>query len=245
MRFLKILNIKFIDGSYEDIEKRILMGGVMVVPAAPALATYKSNIKYYEALKKSDIAIFDSGFLCLLLLVLKRIKVKKISGLLFLRRFINSFKFEGTNNLFTIDPSIEESRLNKEYFLSKKIDIGNNQYVAPIYKDNEIIDEKLLEILKSKKPRFIIINLGGGVQETLGVYLKQNLDNFYKPTIICTGAAIAFLTKAQAGIPSFIDKLYLGWLARCISDPKKFIPRYLSGFKLFGIILKSEVEVVQ
>ena len=49
--------------------------------------------------------------------------------------------------------------------------------MAPIYKDNEIIDEKLLEILKSKKPRFIIINLEA-VQETLGVYLKQNLDNF-------------------------------------------------------------------
>ena len=245
MRFLKILDIKFIDGSYKDIEKRILMGGVMVVPAAPALATYETNIKYYEALKKSDIAIFDSGFLCLLLLVLKRIKVKKISGLLFLREFINSFKFDNSNNLFTIDPSVEESKLNKEYLLSKKIDIGNNQYVAPIYRENKIIDDKLLETLIHKKPRFIIINLGGGVQETLGVYLKKNLDNYYRPSIICTGAAIAFLTKAQAGIPPFIDKLYLGWLARCISDPKKFIPRYLSGFKLFGIILRSKVEVVQ
>ena len=93
----KILNIKFIDGSYEDIEKRILMGGVMVVPAAPALATYKSNIKYYEALKKV-ILLYLIAALCLLLLVLKRIKVKNFWFIIF-RRFINSFKFEGANNL--------------------------------------------------------------------------------------------------------------------------------------------------
>ena len=77
MRFLKILNIKFIDGSYEDIEKRILMGGVMVVPAAPALATYKSNIKYYEALKKVILLYLIAAFYVYYCLSSKELKLKK------------------------------------------------------------------------------------------------------------------------------------------------------------------------
>ena len=75
-----------------------------------------------------------------------------------------------------------------------------------------------------------MINLGGGIQEVLGSYLKDNLN--YNPQIICTGAAISFFTKKQAPINSLIDMLYLGWLIRCIFKPKQFIPRYLKSFKL-------------
>ena len=37
---------------------------------------------------------------------------------------------------------------------------------------------------------YILINLGSGIQEPLGLYLNENLN--FKPGIICTGAAIAF-----------------------------------------------------
>jgi N-acetylglucosaminyldiphosphoundecaprenol N-acetyl-beta-D-mannosaminyltransferase len=66
----------------------------------------------------------------------------------------------------------------------------------------------------------------------------------YKPTIICTGAAIAFLTGRQATIPKSLDYLYLGWLSRCIFDPKRFVPRYISGFKLFNLIINTKVEKI-
>ena len=88
-----------------------------------------------------------------------------------------------------------------------------------------------------------MINLGSGVQEPLGYYLKQNLN--YNPGIICTGAAISFFTKSQANISPFIDKLGLGWLWRCISNPIVFIPRYLSAFRLFFLILKTKIKVVK
>jgi len=68
----------------------------------------------------------------------------------------------------------------------------------------------------------------------LGSYLKYNLD--YKPSIVCSGAAIAFLTGQQAKIPSIFDKLYLGWLIRIIFNPFIFIPRYIKAFKLFFLM---------
>ena len=68
-------------------------------------------------------------------------------------------------------------------------------------------------------------NIGGGVQEILGLYLKKNLKN--KTTIICTGGAISFFTKDQAPVNSFIDQIYLGWFVRLLFNPIIFWKRYL------------------
>ena len=53
--------------------------------------------------------------------------------------------------------------------------------------------------------------------------------------IICTGAAIGFLTKVQAPINVFYDKLYLGWLIRLIHKPKSFFPRIIQSFNLIKL----------
>ena len=66
-------------------------------------------------------------------------------------------------------------------------------------------------------------------------FLKHNLP--YSPAILCTGAALAFKTGRQVNMPSWVDYIYMGWLLRCISNPKVFIPRYFSGFKLLSMIL--------
>ena len=46
------------------------------------------------------------------------------------------------------------------------------------------------------------------------------------PVILCTGGAIAFLTGGQANIPTWADRMYLGWLFRVCQSPKTFLPRY-------------------
>lgn len=109
------------------------------------------------------------------------------------------------------------------------------QYVAPIYPKDNIVDYKLLNILENLKPKFILINLGGGVQERLGLFLKNNLS--YKPSIICTGAAIAFFTGNQGKTPVWFDKLCLGWLFRCISNPKLYIKRYYNALRLIPLMV--------
>lgn len=242
MKTYNIFGTKFFDGTFEEILKEVSFGGLMVVPAAPALATIDHNHQYSEALQNADVAIFDSGFLCLLLRVFKGIRVRKLSGLEFLRKFIQSLENSKEGQIFLIDPTERDAELNKELFENHAVTIAANQYIAPMYKANEIFDAKLLGILKEKKPSFIIINLGGGVQEVLGAYLKDNVGEGYTPSIICTGAAIAFLTGQQANIPKFVDYFYLGWMARCIADPVRFIPRYLSGFKLVKTLLITKVE---
>jgi len=74
----------------------------------------------------------------------------------------------------------------------------------------------------------------------LALHLIENL--VYRPAVVCTGAAIAFLSGKQAHIPIWADRTGLGWLWRCFYDPKKFIPRYLSALSLFMVILRFGPE---
>ena len=236
---IKIFDIIFIDANYNYLKKLLDKGGLLVAPSGPGLASIKNDIKYYHSLKNANIVLFDSSYLCLLLKIIKNINVKKFSGLLFLKKFLSSLK-NNKEKIFLVDPSESESNANKKYF--KKLNINKiYQYVSPIYKKDKIFDIKLLNRIKKIRPKYIIINLGGNVQEVLGYYLKKNLN--YKPSIICTGAAIAFLTKKQAQIPDFLDKLHLGWMVRCIFNPLKFIPRYLTAFKLYFIFLNDKNNI--
>ena len=243
MKTYRILGIPFIDGLYNDIIK-LKHGRVMGVPSGPGLATIGKDLRYSEAVYNADFAIPDSGYMVLLLRLFKGIKINKFSGYDFLKPFFAE-KFS-KNDLFLIDPNEKESKINNTYLNGIGIPINNSfQYVAPIYGSNEIEDKVLLNKLNSiqEKPKYIMINLGSGVQEPLGYYLKQNLN--FTPGIICTGAAISFFTGSQANITPLIDKLGLGWLWRCIKNPTVFIPRYFSAFSLFFLILKADVKVIE
>ena len=105
-----------------------------------------------------------------------------------------------------------------------------------------MFDKKLLYLIKKKKPDYILTNIGGGVQEVLGLYLKKNLK--IKSTILCTGAAISFFTGDQAPINSFIDRYYLGWLLRLIFNPLIFFKRYIFGLKLIPMVIFSRIKIL-
>ena len=82
----------------------------------------------------------------------------------------------------------------------------------------------------------LFIQLGGGGQERLGLHLKNSLSQ--APSILCTGAALAFLSGQQVAIPTWVDRFYLGWLFRCVDQPRVFIPRYLKSFRLLYLLFR-------
>ncbi len=146
--------------------------------------------------------------------------------------FFADEEIKKTNDIILVNPDLKEAIANLNYLKSIGFSLMNHtSYIAPLHNKNDFIEDSvLLQLIEQKKPKYILINLGGGVQEKLGFYLKQNLQ--YKPAIICTGAAIAFLTGEQASIPMWADKMFLGWLFRCLQKPSVYIPRYFNAIKL-------------
>lgn len=236
--FVPILGVKFLAEGYLSAKHLLDEGALMVVPSGPGLATIHRDKLYHEAIVKSDFALPDSGLFILLLKYTKGINLPKLSGLTFLRHFFEEEVLRSRRCLFLVDPDETEMMMNHEFLRSRGIRIEpRDHYVAPIYGERRVEDLRLLQILERKRPEYVLINLGGGTQEKIGLYLKTNLS--YRPGIICTGAAIAFLTHRQAAIPALFDALHLGWLLRCFKDPSRFIPRYLRAFSLIRLVLQE------
>lgn len=243
MKKIIFKEINFLDFKEDQFNQIIKKKGLFVFPSGFGLPSIENDLRYYLSLKKADFVFFDSGFFVLLLKFFKKIKVNKFSGYKFLNLFFDYLKKNKRKSIFCIDPNLPYSKKNKSYLnLLGLKNIYN--YLAPIYKTNKgLNDKKLLKKITKIKPNFIMINLGGGTQEVLGLYLKKNLK--FKSSIICTGGAISFFTGDQAPINNFIDTFYLGWLIRLIFNPFIFFKRFMYALKLLPIVIKNKVKVYE
>ena len=229
-----ILGISFFQGTALEAIQRVEHGGLVVVPAAPALKDLETNSGYREALMNADLVITDSAFMVMVWNLFEGDSVKRLSGLRYLRELLEQPDVRRNGNCVWVMASPLSARRNVEWLEQQGIEVpAEDVYLAPMY-GSEIHDHELLQMLERLRPQHIIVTLGGGVQERLGLYLKRNLS--YRASIHCIGAAIAFLSGDQVNIPDWADSMYLGWLFRSISEPRRYVPRYWDARKLFNLM---------
>ena len=234
--FRQILGLRFFVGGAQRAIELLRHGGLLVVPAAPALKNLSHDLAYREALLEADIAIADSSLMVMLWNLLQKDKIRRLSGLEYLAELLADPELREPGNSFWIMPNAASADTNLAWLRRQGIEpLPQNIYLAPVYKDT-VKDEPLLKAVRDRRPAHIIVTLGGGTQEKLGLYLKQNLHPL--PAIHCIGAAIAFLSGDQVHIPMWADRFYLGWLFRCVSEPMRYLPRYWSARKLIGLMLR-------
>lgn len=231
-----ILGIEFFQGSVSDAVERMQQGGLLAVPAAPALVELQSNAGYRDALRNADLVLADSAFMVLVWNLLQRDHMTRLSGLTYLRELLRYPEVRRPDNCVWVMSSADHAERNLAWLAGQGIDVPVEAvYVAPQYGSTPS-DPALAEMLERLRPQHVILTVGGGVQEQLGWYLKKQLS--FTPAIHCIGAAIAFLSGVQANIPVWADRLYLGWLFRSLDDPGRFFPRYWAARKLFGLMLR-------
>ena len=84
-----ILGVHFFNGTVEEaVETMSANGGLLVVPAAPALVKLSEDEHYRRALTSADMVIADSGAMVLLWRIFAGRRVERISGLKFLKRLV-------------------------------------------------------------------------------------------------------------------------------------------------------------
>ena len=231
----QILGIKFFAGTAEEAIARICQsGGFLVAPSAPGMVRLCEDESYRRALLAADPAIPDSGSMVLVWRLLQREKMRRVSGLKYLKQLLNKLKGEG--RIFWILPG-ERAReklldWSRRETFAVKID---NCYLAPRY-GLEIEDRHLLALLEQRRPAHVVIAIGSGPQEKLAHYIIEGLG--YRPAIHCIGAALGFITGDQIAIPNWADRFYLGWLLRFLAQPRLFAPRVLMALKLPALLLR-------
>ncbi len=232
-----ILGIPFFIGTAKQAVRRMAGGGLLVVPAAPALKDLEVKASYREALVNADMAIADSGYMVLVWNWLQHDSIRRLSGLEYLRELLKQPDVREPGNVFWIMASPQSADCNVEWLAEQGISVPEEcVYLAPMYADQEIEDPELLRRIERIRPQHILLTLGGGTQERVGLYLKRNLS--YLPAIHCIGAAIAFLSGDQVRIPIWADRSYLGWLYRSISEPRRYMPRYWNARKLLYLLIR-------
>jgi N-acetylglucosaminyldiphosphoundecaprenol N-acetyl-beta-D-mannosaminyltransferase len=237
----KILGISFLLGTAEEMVTAIMAGGLVVVPSGPGLKDLPVDRAYREALLNADFAITDSAFMVLLWNILQGDRVPRVSGLYYLQTLLRRPELRASGASYWVMPGRESSDRNLAWLCTQGIHVPEqNVYLAPRYL-RPIEDSALVRRLETQRPAHVFLCVGGGVQEPLGHYLKRSLE--YRPSIHCIGAAIAFLSGDQVSIPNWMDRAGLGWLARCLSHPRVYVPRYWSARKLAALMIRYRAEL--
>ncbi len=239
-QFRQILGLRFFTGSAAEAVDRMNAGGLLVVPAAPALKDLPSNLSYREALLDADLTITDSAFMVLIWNVLQRDHIRRVSGLAYLRELLRRQEIR-QSGAFWIMAGPKSATQNADWLRANGIAVAAEDiYIAPLY--SETIDDRiLLDFLRQRRPRHIVLTLGGGTQERLGSYIKNNLD--FRPAIHCIGAAIAFLSGDQVKIPDWADRAFLGWLFRCLAEPRRYVSRYWGARELLPLLMRYRSDL--
>jgi N-acetylglucosaminyldiphosphoundecaprenol N-acetyl-beta-D-mannosaminyltransferase len=250
-----ILGVPFYTGDFTGLLQRTQQGGLIVVPSAPVLVGLADDPAHRAAVEGADLAITDSGFMVLLWRLFRREKLPRYSGLKYIRALLQEPDFRAPGKTFWVMPTPEDAAANLAWLNGQGFALSEaDTYVAPLYpRTGTLADPALLATILARQPDYVMLNLGGGVQERLGFHLREALlsaiskqrsdvsdqtSALRNPAIICTGAAIAFLSGRQANIPVWADRLMLGWLIRSLREPAKYLPRYWAALRLAPLLWK-------
>jgi len=246
---VQILGLDFFDGGVAAaVDRALEHRGLIVAPSGTCFRRLQRDEIYRNAMTRAELVLPDSGFMVLLWRLLRGKRIPRISGLAYLKELLGRAEFRGDRSVLWVLPN-ENARDQTLLWLQSHgfLTTADDCYIAPIY-GKIVEDPALLERVHSRQPGHIVIALSGGVQEKLGSYLREKslpppdlpspASDLGYPAIHCIGAALGFITGYQVSIPTWADRLYLGWLFRLLSNPRRFLPRAASALALPGLILK-------
>ena len=249
MKIHTILGLEFFGGtSREAVDQITRAGGLLVAPAAPSMINLCRDEDYRRALLAADVAIADSSFMVLLWKLFTGERVPRISGLEHVKRLLEHESVREPGAALWVVPTessghkllafLRRSQLSESCDLPSAMSPAlpfsvSHVYIAQKY-GRRVEDEALLALVRQTYPRHVVIAVGGGIQDKLGLYLLERLD--YRPAIHCIGAALGFLTGDQVWIPEWADRYYVGWLFRSLAQPRLIVPRFWSARRLPTLI---------
>ncbi|MCP3979802.1 MAG: WecB/TagA/CpsF family glycosyltransferase [bacterium] len=236
---IEFAGIRFWNASCDELLRRLdRSGGVLMVPAAPALCSFEHDALYIRALREADYTVADSAYFALLMVLARRRRVSRISGLQVMERFLARDESAAvparSRRILWVVPDVDERKRMTSWLETNGFDAAHQGYYeAPFYRhDADFDDDALIEAIEAHGARWVVLCIGGGKQEKLGFRLRERLGSGSGIPILCTGAAMAFFTGGQAGIPRWADRLFLGWFFRILHDPRRFAGRYLQALRL-------------
>jgi len=128
----QILGVQFFNGTVDEaVDAMSTNGGLLVVPAAPALVKICEDEGYRRAMTSADMAIADSGAMVLFWKIFTGRRIERVSGLKFLKRLAVRLTSHPDERVLWIVPS--EHAHEKTIAWLRKVNLTGTAdfYVAP------------------------------------------------------------------------------------------------------------------
>jgi UDP-N-acetyl-D-mannosaminuronic acid transferase (WecB/TagA/CpsF family) len=238
----RVLGISFFTGTVADaVEQHGVNGGYLVVPAAPALMKLNDDEEYRKAMQNTDLALADSGLLALLWKMATGRKLRKISGISYLKHLLGPNGIQPGGSVFWIFASNSAKERAVAWLRPRGFAVEEKNSFVTVAPPSSSQDYAILVRLEEQKPKHVIIAMAGGGQEKLALYLRDYL--LYRPSIHCIGAALDLLSGEERTIPEWAEQSHLGWLIRLLAQPRMFFPRIGIALALARMIFKYRSEL--
>src|ERR1700757_2148590 len=114
----QILGVNFYVGDVKGAIRRLDAGGLLGVPAAPALKDVAVNDDYREALTNADVAIADSAFMVLLWNLMEGDSIPRLSGLKYLKELLRQDDVRAAGNTFWVMAGNKSAKKNTAWLRS-------------------------------------------------------------------------------------------------------------------------------
>src|SRR5881227_4255857 len=97
----QILGVRFFGGDVDEaVAFMFRQGGFLVAPSGTCFTRLRDDESYRRAMLAADLAIADSGLMVLMWRLLRHKKIRRISGLKYLKHLLAKLKGEGTEEIF-------------------------------------------------------------------------------------------------------------------------------------------------
>jgi N-acetylglucosaminyldiphosphoundecaprenol N-acetyl-beta-D-mannosaminyltransferase len=224
---VRILGLDFFEGTAaQAVDRALHRRGLIVAPSGTCFTRLQHDPTYRAAMTTADQVLPDSGLMVLLWRFVRGDRLNRISGLAYLKELLARPDLRSTESTVWVLPDhYAQDKTNSWLRENGFVTNSTSFYVAPIY-GSRIEDPVLLELIQSQRPSHVII---------------AHVD--LACAIHCIGGALGFITGYQVAIPAWADRLYLGWLFRLVTNPRKFMPRAISAFSLPSLIRKYGEEL--
>ena len=180
---VQILGVPIARLTVDEAIQHALTGGLVLAPSGPGLCDLERDPDYREALLGSDLNLTDSGLVILAEALRTRRRLPRASGLGYIAALLSRDELKEPGCTFWVMPSKAAVERNLAWLRSVGLQVTQDDcYIAPFYPRRGVVeDPPLARVLAERRPRHIVICIGSGPQEKLGLFLKRELP--YRPGI--------------------------------------------------------------
>lgn len=105
------------------------------------------------------------------------------------------------------------------------------------FEHDEVEQERILTRVRTARPDVLVVGLGAPKQE---VWVHKQRSNLASAVVLCVGATIDFLAGEKARAPRWVQRIYMEWLYRLLSEPRRLFWRYARDAWIFPQLVWRE-----